>query len=275
MGKLGTLKIGKRTFIWQKLNKLGGKYVDKDTKISSDIVYSIFKDNKPVKLKPLTKKLMKGTGVTLNLFQTRGFKPFAGLMLLGMLATGAGGYLLGKKSNNSAQHAVNPIPEPETNSTSTPALAQVEEQEENMYFTKKVKKGGTWENIVKTHYPDLIEKCNGKIYGPDGAIRKLKNKLSECGDDLTNETDIPRTLNLPLEIDGARLDSTATVKPVEISSTGGHTQIAESGCRTTKNIFLVKDDKANQSYRGEDLNASLDSLKARTGVKEYQLNYVN
>ena len=113
-----------------------------------------------------------------------------------------------------------------------PAQPQTETKEEKPNF-HSIKTGGiTWEGIIKTYYPELVDKCGGKMFGKDGAIRQLKMALSEGSDiDLVNATDIPKTLNLPLNLGGVELKD-SEYKGAKIRKFGGHTDIAEAGRKT-------------------------------------------
>ena len=114
----------------------------------------------------------------------------------------------------------------------TQPAPQPAQKEEKPNF-HSIKTGGmTWEGIIKTYYPELVDKCGGKMFGKDGAIRQLKMALSEGSDiDLVNATDIPKTLNLPLNLGGVELKD-SEYKGDKIRKLGGHTDIAEAGRKT-------------------------------------------
>lgn len=108
--------------------------------------------------------------------------------------------------------------------------------------------GDTWEGLVKAYYPNLIQACNGKIYGKDGAIRALKRALSLNNDGTLNKEtykklleggDLPKTIKLPSQINGvARFDG--TVEKVKVSG-NGKALIREVGPNTYKAIDGCED----------------------------------
>ena len=157
--------------------------------------------------------------------------------------------------------------------TPAPAVvAEVRQTEEPDYM--QLNSGGlSWENIVKTYYPGLVEKHNGVLYGKDGAIRELKEELQKCGSgmDLVKSTDIPKILNLPLEIGGTAINKNAVVVRAKFdkTQTGGHTDIKEAGCKTTKTVYTVTDKTNNIQYQNTDFDTAVDSLKHKSGVKDY------
>ena len=134
--------------------------------------------------------------------------------------------------SNTQQVSEAPKPEPQSNTAAVekPAGENVSQKKENFH---SVKTGGmTWEGIVKTYYPELVDKCGGKMFGADGAIRQLKMALSEGSDiDLVKATDIPKTLNLPLNLNGVEFKDNE-YKGAKIRKFGGHTDIAEAGRKT-------------------------------------------
>lgn len=204
-------------------------------------------------------------------------------MALTALAAGGIGYLLGK-DNDEKDANMGLVVEKEDEKeddyreeilkAATPTAKVKKEEVENYHQINTA--GMTWAGIIKTYYPDLVEKCNGKMYGNNGAIRVLKNAIKECsGIDLVNETDIPNILNLPLKLDGIDVKKDGKNKKDAIKEKGGHTDISEAGCKNKKTYYTVTDDNTNESYKHEKLDTAVDSLKARTGAEEYKLDYAS
>lgn len=236
-------------------------------------------DFKPVGkvVNKIAQSLAKGT----LLAKTAGFFPAMGITLV----AGAGiGYLLGNAFDDDdknqglvvekekKQEEPKPVVEDNKEQPKEPKpVVEVTENTEKDYHT--IKTGGmSWAGIVQSYYPELVEKCDGKLYGKDGAIRKLKEALSKCDDiDLVNASDIPKTLNLPLELEGVKINQNASVQNTKIAQTGGHTDIQESGCKNTKTTYTATDKQNQKSFTWHDEKAVVDSLKVRTGVEEYEV----
>lgn len=245
------------------------------------VMTTVFKGTKMAKAGKGTRAILNTIGKGLLLSRTAGFFPAMGIAL----AAGAGiGYLLGnvfddddknqglvveKEDKQESQKPV--VEEKKEQPKVQKPVAEVTENTEKDYHT--IKTGGmSWAGIVQAYYPELVEKCDGQLYGKDGAIRKLKEALSKCeGIDLINASDIPRTLNLPLELEGVKINQNASVQKTKITQKGGHTDIEEAGCKNTKKSYTVVDKKNKQSFTWHDKDAAVDSLKARTGVKEYEV----
>lgn len=88
--------------------------------------------------------------------------------------------------------------------------------------------GDTWKGLVEAYYPDLLEKCNGEMWGKNGAIRALKKALSVNEDGSFNAEiykklleggDIPKVIKLPLEVNGAKR-ADGKVNPEKVSGNG-------------------------------------------------------
>lgn len=241
---------------------------------SRSVFHATIRDTKTNRLIPFKHNRFARWGLNttakgLNLVRTPGFGVFAGIMTLGMLGTGALGYLLGRSGKEEIA-----APKTSLENENKPPVAIVEETAENDFMPISTA-GTSWAEIVKNYYPELVEACNGELYGKDGAIRKLKLELSKCEDiDLVNSSDIPRKLNLPSEIAGVKINKDATLAKANIV-TGGHTDIEEAGCKNSRTIYTLSDTINKQRYSSDNLNTALDSLKNRTKVKEYQLNYAS
>ena len=232
---------------------------------------TVFKGDKMAKAGKGTRAILNTIGKGQLLSHTAGFFPAMGITL----AAGAGiGYLLANVFDDDDQNqglVVEKEDKDEVEQTPPLPVAEVAEHTDNDYHTIKTDRM-TWAGIVQAYYPGLVEQCDGKLYGEDGAIRKLKKALSKCEDiDLINASDIPRTLNLPLELEGVKINQNASVQKTKITQKGGHTDIEEAGCKNTKNSYTVVDKKNNQSFTWHDKDAAVDSLKARTGVEEYEV----
>lgn len=272
MTLLGKIKLGAKEFRFEKTEQSirTGRFMDD----SKSVFHATIRDTKTNKLIPFKHKRLARWGLNttakgLNLLKTPGFKPFAGVMALGMLGAGAIGYLLGRSGKeNAASNA--PL-----ENENKPPVAIVEESAEDDYV--QISTGGSsWAEIVNSYYPELVEACNGKLYGKDGAIRKLKLELSKCDDiDLVNSSDIPRKLNLPVEIAGIKINKDATLAKLEKIVSGGRTDIEEAGCKNSRKIYTLSDTINKQRYSSDNLNTALDSLKSRAKVKEYRLDYAS
>lgn len=216
------------------------------------------------KVSKFTKNALIQTSKMINLFKTPLAKP---ALLTTALVSGGIGYLLGNLSNDDDKDMGLVV---EKGNKPLPEATMTKDTIKN-YHTMTTG-GRTWSGIVQAYYPDLVEKCNGQLYGKDGAIRKLKEALQKNSDvDLINSSDIPKTLNLPLEIDGTKINNKAVVPKEKINKTGGHTDIKEAGEKTTTHSYTAKDKERNQSYTASDSISAIDSLKARTGVSEYNV----
>ena len=272
MTLLGKIKLGAKEFRFEKTEQSirTGKFMDD----SKSVFHATIRDTKtnkivPFKHKRLTRWGLNTTAKGLNLLKTPGFKPFAGVMALGMLGAGAIGYLLGRSGK---EEKVASETQPLENK---PPVAIVEESKEDD-FVQISTGGASWAEIVNSYYPELVDACNGELYGKDGAIRKLKLELSKCEDiDLVNSSDIPRKLNLPSEIAGVKINKDATLAKANNIVPGGHTDIEEAGCKNSRTIYTLSDTINKQRYSSDNLNTALDSLKNRTKVKEYQLDYAS
>ena len=91
-----------------------------------------------------------------------------------------------------------------------------EDKEDEIAY--KPKGGDTWKDIVDTFYPNLVEEFG--MQGEQGAIRRLKKALSYNADGTFNEqtfkallksADLPKTMNLPAQIDGCDRVNTTEV----------------------------------------------------------------
>lgn len=246
-----------------------GQFMKRPTESFSYLITG--KGNK--KIPKLVQTALIQTSKMINLFQTPMAVP---TLLTTALASGGIGYLLGNKTNNDDKDMGLVVEkeeqkdETQKENNALPEAIMTEEQIED-YHT--ITTGGrSWSGIVQAYYPDLVEKCNGQLYGKDGAIRKLKEALQKDSDiDLINASDIPRTLNLPLEIDGAKINDKAVAPKEKVSVTGGHTDIEEAGAKNTTHTYTVTDEKRNKSYTAPDSASAVDSLKVRTGVHEYNV----
>ena len=226
-------------------------------------------DRKPVGkvVNKIAQSLAKGT----LLAKTAGFFPAMGITLV----AGAGiGYLLGNAFGDDDKNQ-GLVVEKEKKQEEPKPVVEVTENTEKDYHT--IKTGGmSWAGIVQSYYPELVEKCDGKLYGKDGAIRKLKEALSKCHDiDLVNASDIPKTLNLPFELEGVKINQNASAQKTKIVQTGGHTDIQEAGCKNTKTTYTATDTQNKKSFTWHDEKAVVDSLKVRTGVEEYEVRKAN
>lgn len=275
MTVLGKIRLGSKEYIFQKSQK--GINSSKFLENSKSIITASILDKKTGKFIPftnnrLTKWGLNAIGTGLNLVKTPGFKSFTGLMALGMLGAGAIGYLLGRNGKDekvpSKMHTVEPV-------QNNMPVATIKESKEDA-FLPIATAGTSWAEIVNTYYPELVEACQGQLYGKDGAIRKLKLELSKCDDiDLVNSSDIPRRLNLPLEIAGIRINKDAVPKKTVNIVPGGHTDIREAGCKNSRILYTVSDKDKQQQYTSDNLDIALDSLKGRTKIKEYKLDYAS
>lgn len=273
MTLLGKIKLGFKEFRFEKTEQSirTGKFMD-DAK---SVFHATIRDTKTNRLIPfkhnrLARWTLNTTAKGLNLVRTPGFGTFAGIMTLGMLGTGVIGYLLGRSGDEEKV-----APEPPIENENKPPVAIVEETVENDFVPISTA-GTSWAEIVKNYYPELVESCNGQLYGKDGAIRKLKLELSKCEDiDLVNSSDIPRKLNLPSEIDGVKINKDAILAKADNIVPGGHTDIEEAGCKNSRKVYTLSDTINKQHYSSDNLNTALDSLKNRTKVKEYQLDYAS
>lgn len=113
------------------------------------------------------------------------------------------------------------------------------EKEEIIDMTKihNRQAGDTWKGLVEAYYPDLVTKCNGELYGKNGAIRALKKALSVNEDGSFNADfykkllvtgNIPELIKLPLDINGAKRVN-GKVKPDEEIIPGGKSLIDKVG----------------------------------------------
>ena len=78
-------------------------------------------------------------------------------------------------------------------------------------------------------------------------------------------------MNLPLEIGGVAInqDTVAVKQKFNKAQMGGHTDIQEAGCKNARTMFTITDKTNNVQYQNSDLDVAKDSLKQKTGVKEY------
>ncbi|MBQ4115479.1 hypothetical protein IJD34_08765 [bacterium] len=235
---------------------------------------SVLRSGKNTNIGKLTRASLVGMGKVVNLAKTPWF---FGAMGLTALAAGSIGYLLGNVNNDKNDNTMGLVVERENPVETVPKehIAKVSINEKNNYH--QIKTGGmTWADIVQTYYPDLVEKCDNKLYGKDGAIRKLKEALQECCEEnLLTMTDIPKTLNLPLELDGTKLTKNAEAKKEGISEKGGTTSVQEAGCKESELTYTVIDPTNDKEYTHPNIDTAIDSLKAATGVEEYHLDYAS
>ena len=222
----------------------------------------------------LTKAIFNTMGKGVLLSKTAGFFP-------AMAITGASGmaigYLLSNALSDNDDNTGLVVEKTTEEQPQKPVATVAKETSDNYHPIKTA--GYSWTGIVQAYYPGLVEQCDGKLYGSDGAIRKLKTELSKCGDkiDLIKSTDIPGVLNLPLEIDGVKIktDTIPAKENLNPEQLGGHTDITEAGCKGKTTIYTVTDKSRNLQYRNENLNTAVDSLKNKSGTKEYRLEYAN
>ena len=142
----------------------------------------------------------------------------------------------------------NPVPNPVPSPVPTPVPSPVptpepcEDKDLGNTFIEYHRKGGdTWKGIVEAHYPDLVEKCGGKMYGEGGAIRTLQKAL--CTDITTGvldeeklrktitSTDLPKTMFLPKEIGEIKVQENE-IKKVKIVPGGTEAKVDSLGSYT-------------------------------------------
>ena len=84
-------------------------------------------------------------------------------------------------------------------------------KEKEIIYKKSENPGVGWVEMVKTYYPDLVERCGGKMYGNDGAVRALQKALCTNQDGkvdneklklLITSVDMPEEIELPKNING-------------------------------------------------------------------------
>ena len=229
--KLGKL-FGFDSVQYQATRKLGGFFDPVTSAKGIGVMTSVKKNGEYAEANKATRAILNTIGKGVLLSNTSGFFPAMGVSLL---AGGGIGYLLGnmgsdETTNNNQGLVVEKEQNPKPKNNQAVKIEKRTELKKN-YHT--INTGGmTWADIVKAYYPKVVENCNGQLYGKDGAIRKLKSQLSECcAGDLINATDIPKTLNLPLELDGIKINDNAEVSHSPIMQKGGHTEIEEAGCK--------------------------------------------
>lgn len=232
-------------------------------------ITTLEKDNKYTKskLQPIFNTI--GTGILLS--KTAGFFPAMGI------ATTTGGflgyYLSNSLNNNDKDKNMGLTVEKENQQQNTTLnneknIAYIYKNKEKNYHEINTS-GCSWEGIVTTFYPGLVDKCNGKLYGKDGAIRILKNQLQKNSDiDLINSSDIPKKLNLPLSLNGIDIKTDAKVPKTKITE-GGNTNIEVAGAKDSIDVYTAIDSLHEKSFKSANEQNAIDSLKVMTKVEEY------
>lgn len=245
---LGTAKrlaklFGYDSIQWQATRKIGGSFAPVASAKGIGVMTSIKKENHFAEAGKFTRTVFDTIGKGILLFKTAGFFLAIGIAVAG----GAGiGYLLGSQLNDSDKDVglVSEKEEPKKLPQNYELPEAVMTKEEVNDYHPIETGGKTWAGIVQTYYPDLVKQCNSQLYGSDGAIRKLKVALQDSsGGDLIKATDIPKTLNLPLEIDGVKINKDAEAPKENINRKGGHTDIKEAGAKNTKQLYTVTDEE--------------------------------
>lgn len=161
--------------------------------------------------------------------------------------------------------------------------------EKKLYKEYEVQPGNKWETIVAAFYPGLEAKY-GRMYDlwkdgkriKKGAIGALKDALGahdpEMLKKLRNEGNIPPVLNLPLEIDGIKLDPNGDPKEVTVSGNGKTTlkEAGEKKMNRSVEVIKVGDiyvayDKAKpaEKFTGDNEAAAVAQVKAKNPEVKY------
>lgn len=232
-----------------------------------------------------TRALFNTMGKGVALSKVDGFGAYMAAASVGSAALGTGiGYLLGNYSDDNQQGLIlekenkteeqkTPVQTKKPTTTTKIPVATVTKSKEKNYHQISTE-GLSWASIVSAYYPELVTNHNGELYGEKGAIRALKTALSKDNNqlDLINATDIPKTLNLPMEINGIQINEKAEPHKVKIVN-GGHTDITEAGKRDSIDVYTVTDKRNNSTYTNTNLNDALDSLKKKNNTEKYKVEY--
>ena len=159
-------------------------------------------------------------------------------------AIGAGIWALSKCTGNKDKDVkpvtptpIKPDPKPQ------PQPKPCDDKDLGNTFIEYHKKGGdSWKGIVEAYYPDLVEQCGGKMYGPDGAIRTLQKAM--CTDIATGELDeeklrqtytskdLPKTMFLPKEIGDIKIKDDAEIQKAKFKPAGEEAKVDSIGSYT-------------------------------------------
>lgn len=148
-------------------------------------------------------------------------------------------------------------------------------KEENNVTHKRIEHPNVgWAEMVKAYYPDLIKKCDGELYGENGAIRAFQKAL--CTDEngnIDNEklkqlmlsSDIPKEIKLPEKIDGAARENNKPMpNPQNVIHSASSKQVAP-------NVYIATDGANGTIASGSTIEESIENL-AKLNARKYQLN---
>lgn len=130
-----------------------------------------------------------------------------------------------------------------------------------------------WVEMVKAYYPDLVEKCEGKMFGPNGAVRAFQKAL--CTDEngeidndklklLMMSRDIPNEIKLPENINGVeRKNNKLTPNPHPVyASQANYKKVAP-------NVYVATDSTTGATASGSTIEESKENLEKLIN-KKYQ-----
>lgn len=149
------------------------------------------------------------------------------------------------------------------------------------------KYGDSWAGLVEAYYPGLVEACNGKMYGKDGAIRALQTALAtdkegnldtEKLQKLYTATDLPKEIKMPTKV--KEIDRViGNVKAIKIENDGKGKYIApldkvgRDELTTIKQVgpttYIAMDLSTKATGSGSSKKEALDELKKVTLVDKY------
>ncbi|MBE7710803.1 MAG: hypothetical protein E7Z92_01550 [Cyanobacteria bacterium SIG31] len=159
----------------------------------------------------------------------------------------------------------------------------------DLYHHYEITGGEQWLDIVRAFYPGLEAQFNGRFYDvykngkrvAEGAIGALKRALMADGK-LTNASDIPPNLYLPLELKGIKLNPNGKVEKTGKMG-GGRTDIKEAGEKKQGTTYIsskigdiyVVADKSNPTvkYTGQTQEEAVQKLKKANPNVRYKNTY--
>ena len=166
--------------------------------------------------------------------------------------------------------------------------AKIKQEYHDTTYTYTKQGGETWAGIVEAFYPCLTEDGtpmyniykklpNGKkVLVKEGAIGKLKRALSYNENGTFNEKiykklleggDLPKTMKLPIEIDGCKRVDNARVEKDDVKG-DGKALIQEVGNKSGYTTYTASDDCTEATATGKTKQEALAKLKEKTR-KEY------